>query len=346
MPPEKIKGLYRRRGKTYWLAHQKNKRRVFVSLETSDYVEAVKKASLILTRPELNPTAGLKSDINEFCIYQVRTKRWTLASEDSKGPVLRKFGEWIEWRRIDSIRPRDIQDYYDWIQDSVSEGSAQTYLMILRSFFKWAAEQNLIRENPVCGVKVGRIISAPRRKFCTFEQRDEILAGAPTPWLKFIFFCGFHAGMRKNEIIQARPDWFDLRNGVIHVKKTETFQPKDKEERTIPMTKEFGIFLFEYGFREPFMLRPDVDQGKHLYRYDFDRPYFAYLGERYRWVTAHVMRHTFGSLLASRGCSIYKIAVWMGDEVKTAQRHYAHLLPADSDIELGVSPASKRATQS
>ena len=46
------------------------------------------------------------------------------------------------------------------------------------------------------------------------------------------------------------------------------------------------------------------------------------------------MRHTFGSLLASRGCSIYKIAIWMGDEVATTQKHYAKLLPIDPDIEL------------
>jgi hypothetical protein len=51
---------------------------------------------------------------------------------------------------------------------------------------------------------------------------------------------------------------------------------------------------------------------------------------------ANVVRHTFACLPATRGCSIYKIALWMGDEAATAQKHYAHLIPKDSDIELAM----------
>ena len=51
------------------------------------------------------------------------------------------------------------------------------------------------------------------------------------------------------------------------------------------------------------------------------------------WVTPHVMRHTFASLLASKGVSIYKIALWLGDDVRVVQKHYAKLLPKDEDIE-------------
>ncbi|HEY5769378.1 MAG TPA: hypothetical protein VIS71_05975 [Terrimicrobium sp.] len=49
------------------------------------------------------------------------------------------------------------------------------------------------------------------------------------------------------------------------------------------------------------------------------------------------MRHTCASLLASPGVSIYKIAKWLGDDVRTVQRHYAKLLPDDSEIERAFS---------
>ena len=39
------------------------------------------------------------------------------------------------------------------------------------------------------------------------------------------------------------------------------------------------------------------------------------------------MRHTFASLLAIAGVSIFKIAQWLGDDVRVVERHYAHLLP-------------------
>jgi len=33
------------------------------------------------------------------------------------------------------------------------------------------------------------------------------------------------------------------------------------------------------------------------------------------------------------GVSIYKIAQWLGDDVRFVQQHYAKLLPKDADIE-------------
>jgi hypothetical protein len=36
-------------------------------------------------------------------------------------------------------------------------------------------------------------------------------------------------------------------------------------------------------------------------------------------------------LLASAGVSIYKIAKWLGDDVRTVQRHYAKLLPSQTE---------------
>ena len=59
-----------------------------MSLETEDYAEAVKKAALILQKPNLNPTQGLKADLALFTKYHL----WTEFTDDSKGAVLQKFG--------------------------------------------------------------------------------------------------------------------------------------------------------------------------------------------------------------------------------------------------------------
>ena len=100
------------------------------------------------------------------------------------------------------------------------------------------------------------------------------------------------------------------------------------------MTNAFHAFLSNYGLLEPFMLRPDVKPGKSIYRYDFGRPFQRHAAAcGLGWVTPHVMRHTFASLLASAGTSIYLIAEWMGDDVKTVQKNYARLLPLHGEIE-------------
>jgi integrase len=50
------------------------------------------------------------------------------------------------------------------------------------------------------------------------------------------------------------------------------------------------------------------------------------------WVTPHIMRHTFATLLASMdpllgGPSDFEIATWMGIDLRTYQRTYAKLRP-------------------
>jgi integrase len=92
------------------------------------------------------------------------------------------------------------------------------------------------------------------------------------------------------------------------------------------------------------MVHPEIlARRKSIYRWDFGRPFDLYMEEQEaQWVTPHIMRHTFASLLASAGVSIYKIAKWLGDDVRTVQRHYAKLLPNDSEIERAFSRAAAR----
>jgi integrase len=194
------------------------------------------------------------------------------------------------------------------------------------------------RRKPVKEVRFAKPMGRARQNFCTYELRDKLITDAPSDELRFILFCGFHAGLRFQEIVEARPFWFDLAAGLLHLRKTATMNFKDREERTVPITQQFRAFLKTYGMHDPFMLRPEVKRGKSLYRYDFRRPFTLYMKTQgCPWVTPHIMRHTFASLLVSAGESIYKVAVWLGDDVTTVQRHYGHLTPDDHGIEKAFS---------
>jgi hypothetical protein len=55
---------------------------------------------------------------------------------------------------------------------------------------------------------------------------------------------------------------------------------------------------------------------------------------------AHFARLALGILFARRpfiAPSIYKIAQWLGDDMRVVQKHYAKLLPKDADIEAAFS---------
>lgn len=347
MSKRKIKGIYAR-GNIFWLTHGTGKRRLQVSLGTSDYPEAVAKAQAILNQPLLNTTTGFKPDLEDFADAQTSDGVWTAKSRKSKYSVLLMFGEDLGWPSLPTITTSKIQHWYDQQVKRIAITTANSYATNIKTFLNWAVEKRIINRNPADDVKLKKTVNAARERFCSYEERDKIIRNAPTDELKFILYCGFYAGFRKNEIVESRPDWFDLNLKHVHVKKTETFLAKDKEERTIPMAEEFYKFLKQYGQREPFMIQPDVVHGKGDYRYDFRKPFADYLTSlKFDWVTPHIMRHTFASLLASKGCSLFKIAQWLGDTLATAEKHYAHLLPNDPDIEMlnGVGDARKAAPQ-
>ena len=329
----KIKGIYQR-GNIFWYGRMVGSKRIQVSLQTSDYAEAVARALDIRADPFLITADPLRAEIEAFIDYKVRQNEYSVASVESKRYALKEFASFVKKADPATVTPADVDRFYQKLRARVAESTAQGYITTLRSFFNRLLETRKVRTNVVKAVKLARVDTKGRTDYCTPALRDKLIAKCNRDDLKFVLFCGFHAGLRKKEIIQARPDWFDLESGLIHVRKTETFRPKDRDERTIPMTKTFKTFLKEYGKRSPFMLHPEVPHGKSLYRWDFRRRWAEYMAEhKCPGLTPHIARHTFASLLASAGVSIYKIAQWLGDDVRVVQQHYAKLLPKDADIE-------------
>lgn len=347
-PSVKIKGLYKR-GTTYWYARQLNGKRDFVSLETSDPFEAVKKIAALNGAEVLSDGSHLEFAVDEYVSFCKRTSNWTEASVEAKRPVLRAWAKWAGKIPPSKVTTEDMRAYHDMRLKSVTPSTAYGNLMTIQSFFNWCTEiKRTCATNPVLPLtlrrskqKIKTPKAAVRKKFCNPELRDRLIAECQDAQLRYILFCGFHSGLRKNEIIESKAEWFDLKAGLLHLTKHAGIDFKDSEERTIPLTQAFRAFLKKFKLEEPYVIAPDTTKGRSRYRYDFKRPFAQYMEEKgCPWVTPHVMRHTFASLLASAGCSIFKIAEWMGDDVKVVQKHYAFLLPNDSAIEVGFQPPS------
>ena len=223
-----------------------------------------------------------------------------------------------------------------WMEEEIERKNAHTaatYLRRMVSFCQWLVSSGRARVAATAGVLAPKARPRLRRSFLSREEARRILDSCQDEGLKFALYCALHAGLRKGEIAAARPSWFDLEAGLLHVQNTADFLIKDRDDRTIPLTQEFRTFLKEYGLRSPYMLEPNVKAGKARYRFDFDRRWRAH---RKRCglddYTFHDMRRTFASLLASSGVSLYKIARWLGDGVAVVEKRYAHLIAQDEDV--------------
>jgi integrase len=333
-------GIYLR-GSIYWLNYQNNGVRDFVSLDTRDYAAAIIEARRIRGAGALQSSGSFLVEINKFLAYKRRKNEFTVSSANGRFYILRAFANWVNVPP-DAVTPRQVQAFYNEKLQEHSADTANSYAMILRSFYNWAVDvARICQRNPCDKLDITETDFRGLRlkDFCSEDQRDKLIHSCTREDLAFVEYSGFHAGLRKNEIIEARPWWFDLKAGLLHLRETPTIKFKDREERTIPLTQEFQDFLVGYGLREPYMLRPEVKHGKNRYRYDFTRPFMQHVkAQELEWIgqthlTPHLMRHTFASLLASKGVSLYKISIWLGDDPVTTAKTYARLTPKDPDIE-------------
>lgn len=340
-----MKNVYLRRG-TYWFAKQIEGKRQWVNLQTSDFPEAARRALAIRDNPLLRPTGLIKEDAQRFTAWKLAQNEWSRQSSKTKVLAIEEFADLFPALAMHQVTTEHAETFYKVVRKRVTESTAQSYMMTLRSFFRWAMDVERVRlDNPVKAVKLARHDRKARKEFVEKELKNKLIAEATNDDLRFILFCGFDAGLRKNEISEARVDWF-TKDG-LHVRKAETgsarlrpdeleFRPKDRDERVIPLTKPFREFLVGYlKDKEPldFALKPKVKHGSWRYRYDIRRPLTDYmLFKQVPWVTAHVMRHSFASILATAGVSIFKISEWLGDDVRVTQRNYAKLSPGDEDI--------------
>lgn len=334
------RGIYKR-GNVYWLAVQKDKKRHFISLGTDDYAQAILNATRIRHSPSVESGSILKYAVERF----IAQSGWSRASVDSRGYVLKKFAEWCGDILPSDVRTDRVKRYHSARLECCTEATAYSSLGVVSRFFDWCRdEEKTVRENPCDALTVPYPEASPRKDFCTPELVEKLIRECDRDDLKFVLLCGFHAGLRAIEIVEAVPFWFDLERRQLHLRKTPTCRFKDREERSVPLTSQFSEFLKSYGLREPFMLHPEKLHARNRYRWDFGRPFREYMAAQgCPWVTPHIMRHTFASLLASAGESIYRIAVWLGDDVRVVQGRYAKLLPVRGKLDeaFQVPPPSK-----
>ncbi len=325
-------GLYHPRGRLVWMfRHWDGRRQVRESLKTRDEAEAIRRASEILRGPSRAASGDYETEIAHYLAEKKKADRLSARTRENRNYLLPRFFEEMGKTMVRDITKADAQKWYDALR--IGEESRQTYCRWLKTFFKWLCDRGKLRDNPFAGVQMARARPQGRKRTLTKAQVATLIERAPTDELRFVLFCGFHAGMRKEEVIEARPEWFDLAAGHIHIDVTPTWIPKDRERRAVPISKAFGKFLKTYGRPSPYMLAPEVKSGRARYRYDFRRPYTEHLKACGIQCTFHDARRTFASLAISGGVSPYKVAKWLGDGIAVVERHYGHLVPEDGALD-------------
>ena len=142
-----------------------------------------------------------------------------------------------------------------------------------------------------------------------------------------LFALGIFAGMRKQEITDARWDWIDWARSTIAI------QGKGSKRRVVPLHQRLREILQLYRQESGWIVAPHCQPGRDRYRYDPVKLFRAVANAAgVPHITPHVLRHTFASQLVSAGVDLFKVQKWLGHSSPVTTQIYAHLREADDDI--------------
>jgi integrase len=349
-----------------WYRWSENGKRYAISLATEDEGQALQKKNAIradidrrgsdqYTKKKNGESAAanpFERIVREYLAEGMSRDRKAMTPHTAKnlGYILNQFAR---ESGINSLRDLQPDSMSSWLRSKRKIRSTETlrsHTRDLKAFRRYLIDQNLVRDlaelsmpdAPPVGRKnwleqtvVDALIAAVKPEYPAKAKPETIAKAEQTADdLRFILNCGFNAGLRRNEISEAKVDWFDLNRGLLHVFSNQAFTTKDREGRAIPLKKPFLEFLKTYlANRNGYVLVPNKVKGKSIYRFDPNRrvrSHFSKLKIRCTW---HDMRRSFASNLVSKGESIYIVASWLGDGVEVVQKSYAHLLPAAGNVD-------------
>lgn len=270
--------------------------------------------------------------------------------------IVGSTGPRIGDKRIDEVTAMDI---YDLLCSLVDEGRTSKSIdltrTVLRCCFKVAKLDRLIAENPMNDL--------PRMKYegndsvdleDTEEKPDEVNPYTEEEMVLFIdaamkyspyiygplFLCGFRTGMRLGELLALRWEHIDWDRGIIKVfrsyRRGKLGKTKTREHRKVEISDQLRSVLRELLARRVAeagggQVQSIIFHSKGHYRSQNTvrkafKKVISITGLPDRRV--HDMRHTFASLLLSKGGSLAYIKAQLGhSKLSTTSDLYARFIP-------------------
>lgn len=321
----------------YQLTYEVNGKRTTISTKTTNEKEALaflanfkqaiiekpKDEEVIIQHPE---TILLSVFQKEYLEYARATKSPKYVSTISSS--FKQLFTFSGDMPLNEINTRLIDKFITSTFSRTKRGSHQ-YYRTLKAAFNKAITWNYIDNNPFTKIKFPKL----SKTFPAFISEDEllvILSNTKHQHLKDIFTIAFYTGLRLGELINMHWSWVDFSQNQITVKCDEDFTTKNKKERVVPMSVKVQAILksrFNSANHEP--------KEVVFYRIKKVRLHQETVSQQFKQVARksnlsekihfHTLRHSFASLLAQKGVSLYVIKELLGHEDLTTTQIYSHL---------------------
>ena len=232
------------------------------------------------------------------------------------------------------IQPINIQEFFS-AKSSCSESLLSKIHMCLTAIFDAAIENDLCYKNPVKSKSITYASTRTRneKKVLTSEQIVLVCAQTKMPEITALL----HTGMRRGELCGLMWSDVDLEKRTIKISRSialtngvgiKTNPPKWNSYRMIPIDDTMLAQLKGlYSTRTSLYVYPNKHgsaQNPSTFAHNLER-HMKQLPPDIPRLTAHEMRHTYGTELRRRGVDIYTIQKVMGHrDIKMTSELYVH----------------------
>ncbi len=244
--------------------------------------------------------------------------------------------------RLDALTPPLVDAYIAERSKTLIASTLNRELGVLRTIIKAAREAGL----PVSDVKIPHLRETRGRvRAWSSEDFAKLVATARAKWPRFVPVLLFlvNTGCRKGEALAARWSWIDGKRRMLTVTPSETWAPKNKSPREIPISDALAALLERLPKHTPWIF-PNANGGRFV---QFPNEHFAAMVKAAGLVGgAHTCRHTFASLFLAHGGSLWQLSTLLGHSLSRTTEIYAHMLPehleqARNVVNISGNPGGK-----
>lgn len=322
-------GLFKKQG-VWWVDFYANGKRKREKVGTSHKLaqEVLAKRKVEIAEGKFFPERHKKS----ITFSEMADLYWELHGKQtpSATPIfyqLRLLKAFFGDKTLDQVSVPDVIQYLNGVKEKHSAATANRHHNTLRAIFNRAIEwEKYDGKNPAAKVRQFRVENS-RTRFLENADITRLLAACDEEIQPIVTFA-LLTGMRQGEILNLRWEHIDLTNGVVHVLKTKSGEPRE-----IPMAGKLRALIESIR---------GGDGGKvfNIHVRALSRHFEKALTlagiQDFRF---HDLRHTFASHFIMRTNDLPATQKLLGHKSPRMTQRYAHLSKGHLQVEMQVFDA-------
>lgn len=205
----------------------------------------------------------------------------------------------------------------------ISSASRSRSTYIIRSFYNYCMKKDLCPKNIAMLLEPIKI-NQKERTFITQKEFEALVKAIKQPVVKVIVQTMFYTGGRISEMIHLKIEDVDIKNRMLHI-----IEGKGKKNRDVPINDKLLTILKRYlkktraadSDRFFAIERTGKISGSYVNRIIKEAAHEIGLEKE---VSAHVLRHSFGTNLLEKGVSVVSIQKLLGHANLSVTSRYLH----------------------